>query len=328
MKVSVVVPVYNSSDSLPLLVDEVGKVLPDIADAFELVLVNDGSPDQSWQVISELAQSHPWVCGIDLMRNHGQHNATLCGVREARYEVIVVMDDDLQNPSREIPKLLEKLAEEYDVVYGVSRRRQQAWWKTLASVIVKRTIAYVMGLRTVRDIGAFKAFRADLRRFFKAGIPIEFVDISAETLHMDLEQVEGRLERGEYGGVLNAHTYGESSTPNGFFQTIKSRYPDLILVDNRCLCFPDLEPPQELLADLALYSTGYAKMVELNFGGYAFLNDNLPYRPEHSPFSAKAHEEIKSGYKKAIQNCTPYVYTDSDWLQTDSDLPAWYDYRQ
>ncbi len=101
------------------------------------------------------------------MRNYGQHNATLCGVREARYEVIVTMDDDLQNPPREIPKLLEKLAEGHDVVYGVARKRQQAWWKNLASVIVKRAIAYVMGLRTVRDIGAFKAFRADLRKSFE-----------------------------------------------------------------------------------------------------------------------------------------------------------------
>ena len=168
MKVSVVVPVYKSSDTLPLLVDEVGKVLPDVADEFELVLVNDGSPDQSWKVISDLAETHSWVRGIDLMRNYGQHNATLCGIREARYEVIVIMDDDLQNPPREIPKLLEKLEEGYDVVYGVARKRQQAWWKSLASVIVKRAIAYVMGLRTVRDIGAFKAFRADLRKSFES----------------------------------------------------------------------------------------------------------------------------------------------------------------
>jgi undecaprenyl-phosphate 4-deoxy-4-formamido-L-arabinose transferase len=167
MKISVVVPVYNGSDTLPTLVDEVRQVLSGVADDFELVLVNDGSPDHSWQVISELAQENSWVRGIDLMRNYGQHNATLCGVREARYEVIVIMDDDLQNPPHEIPKLLEKLAEGYDVVYGVARKRQQAWWKNLASVIVKRAIAYVMGLRTVRDIGAFKAFRADLRMAFE-----------------------------------------------------------------------------------------------------------------------------------------------------------------
>lgn len=167
MKISVVIPVYNGSDTLHLLVDEVSRVLPSVAEEFELVLVNDGSPDHSWKVISELAQTHSWVRGIDLMRNYGQHNATLCGVREARYEVIVIMDDDLQNPPREIPKLLEKLEEGYDVVYGVARIRQQVWWKNLASVVVKRAIAYVMGLRTVRDIGAFKAFRADLRRAFE-----------------------------------------------------------------------------------------------------------------------------------------------------------------
>lgn len=166
MNVSIVIPVYKGSDTLPLLVNEVGQVLPDVSDEFELVLVNDGSPDQSWEVISDLARTHPWVRGINLMRNYGQHNATLCGIREARYDIIVTMDDDLQNPPREIPKLLEKLSEGYDVVYGVARKRQQVWWKNLASATVKRAIAYVMGLRTVRDIGAFKAFRADLRKAF------------------------------------------------------------------------------------------------------------------------------------------------------------------
>lgn len=166
MNISVVVPVYRSSDTLHMLVDELGKVLPNAAEKYELVLVNDGSPDQSWEVIKELAQTNAWVRGINLMRNYGQHNATLCGIREARYEIIVVMDDDLQNPPSEIPKLLKKLDEGYDVVYGLARRRQQAWWKRLASTVVKRAIAYVMGLRTVRDIGAFKAFRADLRKAF------------------------------------------------------------------------------------------------------------------------------------------------------------------
>lgn len=166
MNVSVVVPVYNGADTLPMLVEELARVLPVVAETYEVVLVNDGSPDESWQVIERLAGQYKWVRGVDLMRNYGQHNATLCGVREARYEVIVIMDDDLQNPPKEIPKLLSKLEEGYDVVYGVARKRQQVWWKSLASVIVKRAIAYVMGLRTVRDIGAFKAFRSDLRKAF------------------------------------------------------------------------------------------------------------------------------------------------------------------
>ncbi len=149
-----------------MLVEELAHVLPSVAEMYELVLVNDGSPDDSWQVIERLAAQYAWIHGVDLMRNYGQHNATLCGVREARYEVIVIMDDDLQNPPKEIPALLSKLEEGYDVVYGVARKRQQVWWKSLASVIVKRAIAYVMGLRTVRDIGAFKAFRSDLRKAF------------------------------------------------------------------------------------------------------------------------------------------------------------------
>lgn len=168
MKISVVVPVYQGAATLPLLVEELGGVLPEVADEYELILVNDGSQDESWDVITRLAETQGWVRGVDLMRNYGQHNATLCGIREARYEVTVVMDDDLQNPPQEIPKLLGKLNEGYDVVYGVARKRQQGWWKRLGSIIVKRAIAYVMRLRRVRDIGAFKAFRSDLRKAFDA----------------------------------------------------------------------------------------------------------------------------------------------------------------
>jgi hypothetical protein len=164
--------------------------------------------------------------------------------------------------------------------------------------------------------------------FFKAGIPIEFVDISAKTLHMDLDQAEGHLKRSLYGGLLYAHTYGEPSTPKDFFQWFKSRYPDLLLVDDRCLCIPDLDPLRNMSADVAMYSTGYAKIVELNYGGYAFLKDNTPYQHHDSTFDPQAHENIKMEYKQAIHNRTPYVYKDSDWLQTDADLPAWYDYRQ
>jgi len=164
--------------------------------------------------------------------------------------------------------------------------------------------------------------------FFKAGIPVEFVDISAETLHMDLKQAEARLKRGAIGGILYAHTYGEPSTPGDFFQLVKSHYPEILLINDRCLCIPDLEPSQEMSADVALYSTGYAKIVELNFGGYAFMKDGTSYHPQSLPFDPHAHEELEQGYKRAIQNREPYKYEDSGWLQTDASLPAWYDYRQ
>ena len=166
MDVSVVIPVYRGRDTLASLVERLSKVLPSIAANYEIILVNDGSPDDSWQQIERLAHQDLHVRGIDLMRNYGQHNATLCGIRAARYEIIFTIDDDLQNPPEEMYKLLNKLKEGYDVVYGIARKRQQAWWKNLFSTLIKRAISYVMGLRTVRDIGAFKVFRADLRKAF------------------------------------------------------------------------------------------------------------------------------------------------------------------
>jgi glycosyltransferase involved in cell wall biosynthesis len=166
MNVSVVVPVYNGASTLDVLTERLKTILPTVAERFELVLVNDDSSDNSWEVINRLAKTHPWVRGVALMRNAGQHNATLCGIREARYDVIVTMDDDLQNPPEYMAQLLAKIDEGYDVVYGVPRKREQVWWKGLLSALVKRSISSVMGMRTVRDIGAFRAFRANLRKAF------------------------------------------------------------------------------------------------------------------------------------------------------------------
>lgn len=164
--------------------------------------------------------------------------------------------------------------------------------------------------------------------FFKAQIPIEFVDISDATLQMDLEQTKARLEQGDYGGVLYAHTYGESSSPNAFFKELKGSHPDMLLIDDRCLCVPELEPEPAAKADVTLYSTGYAKIVELNFGGYAFVRDSLPYERVHLRFNPEDYLKIEKSYKQAIQTRQKIAYQDSDWLETEAVLPSWYDYRQ
>lgn len=164
--ISVVVPVYRGAATLDALTRRLGQVLPQVARDYELILVNDGSPDESWQVIERLSREFPWVVGVRLMRNYGQHNATLCGVRLARHDVVVTMDDDLQNPPEEIPKLIARLTDDVDVVYGVAAHRQREWWRSLFARLVKNAIAFVMGLRNVRDIGAFKAFRTGLRQAF------------------------------------------------------------------------------------------------------------------------------------------------------------------
>jgi undecaprenyl-phosphate 4-deoxy-4-formamido-L-arabinose transferase len=100
------------------------------------------------------------------MRNYGQHNATLCGIRLARYEVVVTMDDDLQHPPEELHFLLEKLEEGYDVVYGVPKKRPHSWWRNLGSLLTKWMVASAIGIKTIRDVSAFRAFRTNLRKAF------------------------------------------------------------------------------------------------------------------------------------------------------------------
>jgi undecaprenyl-phosphate 4-deoxy-4-formamido-L-arabinose transferase len=164
---SVVIPVYRSETILPELVRRLDAVLPAIADTFELVLVNDSSPDHSGDVIADLAEHYSWIRAISLMRNYGQHNALLCGIRAARYDVVVTMDDDLQHPPEEIPKLLAKLAEGYDVVYGTPEHEQHGFGRNFASWFTKMALQNVMGAEVARQVGAFRAFRGQISKAFQ-----------------------------------------------------------------------------------------------------------------------------------------------------------------
>ena len=165
---SIVVPVYNSEGTLDELVSRLEEVLSQVASKWEIILVNDGSRDQSWPAICNLAARHDWVRGINLMRNYGQHNALLCGIRAAKHEVIVTMDDDLQNPPEEIPNLLTKLDEGYDVIYGPPKREQHGLWRDLASQVTKIALQTAMGAETARNASAFRAFRTLVRDAFAA----------------------------------------------------------------------------------------------------------------------------------------------------------------
>jgi glycosyltransferase involved in cell wall biosynthesis len=163
---SVVIPVYNSQAILPELAARVGATLGQLTDQYEVVLVNDGSRDESWNEISRLASTHDWIRGINLMRNYGQHNALLCGIRAARHEFIVIMDDDLQHPPDEIRKLLSKLAEGYDVVYGVPEEDQHSFLRNVAARITKLALKSALGAETASNVSPYKAFRTRLRDAF------------------------------------------------------------------------------------------------------------------------------------------------------------------
>jgi glycosyltransferase involved in cell wall biosynthesis len=174
---SVVVPVYNSQETLTQLVERVEKALTPITKKFELILVNDCSQDGSWDIISELTRKKPWIVAINLRRNFGQHNALLCGIRNAKYEYTISIDDDLQHPPEEIHKLLAEMENGMDVVYGIPKKMPHSSWRNFFSKYTKLFLARAIGISRVRDISAFRAFKTSLRdSFVNFNNPDVFID--------------------------------------------------------------------------------------------------------------------------------------------------------
>ncbi|MEA2653812.1 MAG: hypothetical protein QOI37_1039, partial [Chloroflexota bacterium] len=163
---SVIVPVFRSAPMIEELHRRLTDALASIADRYEIVLVEDCGGDDSWAVIERLAERDAHVRGIRMSRNYGQHNALLCGIRAARYGVIVTLDDDLQNPPEEIGKLVARLGNGTDVVYGTPHREHHGFLRDQASRITKLALQASMGAETARNVSAFRAFRTPIRDAF------------------------------------------------------------------------------------------------------------------------------------------------------------------
>ena len=163
---SVVVPLFNGAAVVEELVARLGAVLEPMGRPYEIILVDDGSQDESAQKARQLAGSVPSVRTLELLRNYGQHNATLCGIRAARYAYTITLDDDLQNPPEEIPKLLAVLEKGCDVVYGCPIAQQHGLLRNLASRLTKFALATVMGAKIAKQVSAYRAFRTSIREAF------------------------------------------------------------------------------------------------------------------------------------------------------------------
>lgn len=166
IQISVVIPVYKAEECLEELYHRLKNSLTAISKDFEIILVEDCGGDHSWEIIVELSKLDKQVRGVQLSRNFGQHNALLCGIRMAQGEIIVTMDDDLQHPPEEIAKLLNKLKEGWDVVYGTPEKEQHGFWRDIASQITKLALQSAMRAETARKVTAFRAFRTRLREAF------------------------------------------------------------------------------------------------------------------------------------------------------------------
>jgi undecaprenyl-phosphate 4-deoxy-4-formamido-L-arabinose transferase len=206
--VSIVVPCYRSARTLPALVTRINAALAEAVAAYEVILVVDGSPDDTWDVAHDLARRHPTVRAIRLARNYGQHNALVAGMRAARFDTVVTMDDDLQHPPEEIPKLLAALTDNLDLVYGVAREEEHGVLRSLASRTVKAGLARSMGVRNARQFSAFRAFRTFLRNGFDlVSGPHVCVDVGLSWGTTRIGAVEVRMEQrsvGESGYTVRA----------------------------------------------------------------------------------------------------------------------------
>lgn len=163
-KLSIVVPVYRSAAILPKLVEQIHAEMEKegLADCFELLLVNDASPDNSWQIIRSLARDHAFVKGISLRRNFGQHNAIMAGLNHVNGAFVVLMDDDLQHPPHAIGDMVRALSKGYDVCYTHYINRQHALWKKLGSQFNDWVATHMLGKPRGLYLSSFKGMRKEI----------------------------------------------------------------------------------------------------------------------------------------------------------------------
>ncbi len=142
---SIVIPVYNSAGIIGETIDRTAAFCQQQGWDYEIILVNDGSRDASWQIVREKAQHDPRLVAINLLRNYGQHTALLCGFQVSRGAAVITMDDDLQNPPEEIVHLVAKAEEGHDVVFGRFYRKQHAGYRRAGSRLIRLVNRYIFG---------------------------------------------------------------------------------------------------------------------------------------------------------------------------------------
>lgn len=176
---SIIVPVYRSAAILPQLIEQIHAEMAKegLANDFELLLVNDASPDNSWQIIRALADTHPFIKGISLRRNFGQHNALMAGLNHASGNFVVLMDDDLQHPPHAIGDILRALSEGYDVCYTNYLNRQHATWKKLGSRFNDWVATHLLGKPKGLYLSSFKGLRREIaQEVIRYDGPYAYVD--------------------------------------------------------------------------------------------------------------------------------------------------------
>ncbi|MBF0613758.1 MAG: glycosyltransferase family 2 protein [Magnetococcales bacterium] len=191
MDLSIIIPVYQSEPCLTILVERIHQALQPEMISFEIILVNDGSSDGSWNIISQLCALHPDVVGINHRRNFGQDNAIMSGLRLARGTLIVTMDDDLQHDPNDLPRLLAAIrTSDADVIFGASPFDHDPLWKRLGRQLHSRTLEWLLNKPRHLQFTSYRIMRAPVAKdiiFYEGAFP--FIDALLVQVTTRFEQI-------------------------------------------------------------------------------------------------------------------------------------------
>jgi len=157
---SIVIPVYQGERWLKILHQQLLSTFEDIPGAFEIIMVDDRSPDRSWQVMNEIQKQDARVRLVQLSRNYGQHNATLCGFNYCRGEYVITMDDDLQHQPDEIPKLISEIRKGFLLVYGQYEKKHHGWFRNIGSHVTNKILSKITNNKF--DLTSFRVIKRDV----------------------------------------------------------------------------------------------------------------------------------------------------------------------
>ena len=177
IQVSVVIPAFNSEKFLAMTVNQVLDVMHNEQQSFEVVIVDDGSADMTWEVIKQLATVNEQIVGVSLLKNYGQHSALMCGLRQTMGNFVVTMDDDLQNPPTEIPRMLAFAKENnHDLVIGRFLEPQKARFRIVGTGFVNRIVNKVFNKNPELSLSTFRVVRRDVvDRVCKSNNPTPYI---------------------------------------------------------------------------------------------------------------------------------------------------------
>ena len=205
-RISIVVPVYKSGLWLGELADAISLAVTPWCGNYEIIFVDDCSPDDTWTRIRNLSLANPYIKGVQLMHNEGQAKATLCGLAHASGDVVVTMDDDFQHPPSELPKLLNALAEksEFDCVIGYFAEKQHSLYRNLGSRLIQKINAHAFQLPTGLRSSAFRCLRRALvdailaQRMMSPAIAVLLFGSTRRVISIPVEHALRKFGRSNY----------------------------------------------------------------------------------------------------------------------------------